>query len=87
MIFFSLSEIIDEAMAITVAESLVCDAIEARNSIRGKAKKIRMCMSKIKQLNELCHAKKWSKPLVIMKSSFKQLEDANAELDVNLWSM
>tara|TARA_R110002020_G_scaffold213630_2_gene420525 strand:- start:1373 stop:1636 length:264 start_codon:yes stop_codon:yes gene_type:complete len=87
MIFFSLHNITDATVAIEVAESLVCDAIEARNSVRGKAKKVRMCMSKIKQLNELCHAKQWSEPLDIMKVSFKQLEDANAELDVNLWSL
>ena len=87
MIFFNLHSITDETVAIEVANSLVKDAIEARNSVRGRSKKIRLCMSKIKQLNELCHAMQWSAPLEIMKSSFKQLEDASAELDVNLWSL
>ena len=85
MIFFDLHNISTDVQAVEVANYLVVEAIDVAKSQRSKRRRINVTLAKIEKLIALCQHMKWSEPIEILKSSFTRLEDAKAELDVNLW--
>jgi len=84
---FSLDELTSEKEAIAVAERLLDDAIDASEASRAKSQKIKRCKSKIMRVQKKCVVKNWKKPIEILKRGFDMLEEASAELSVNLWGI
>ena len=82
MYLFSIEDLQTEKDAVDVAERLMDEAIKASCSLRGKRQKIRVVSAKIEMVQ-----KKWGKPLKVLQSGFEMLEEAKAELSVNVWSI
>ena len=87
MTLFSLDELTSEKEAIAVAERLLDDAIDASEASRGKSQKIKRCKSKIMRVQKKCIVKNWKKPIETLRRGFDMLEEASAELNVNLWGI
>ena len=84
---FRIEDLVDEKSAMIIAEQLIDEAITASQSLRGKSQKIRICTAKIKKVQMKCASKGWTTPIDTLKSAFEMLEDARAELSVNLWGI
>ena len=87
MYLFSIEDLKTEKDAVDVAERLMDEAIKASCSLRGKRQKIRVVSAKIEMVQKKCVQKKWGKPLELLKSGFEMLEEAKAELSVNIWGI
>jgi len=87
MYLFSIEDLRTEKDAVDVAERLMDEAIKASCSLRGKRQKIRVVSAKVAMVQKKCVQKKWGKPLELLKSGFEMLEEAKAELSVNIWGI
>ena len=87
MYLFSIEDLQTEKDAVDVAERLMDEAIKASCSLRGKRQKIRVVSAKIEMVQKKCVQKKWGKHLKVLQSGFEMLEEAKAELSVNVWSI
>ena len=87
MIIFRLEDITSEQMALDLSERLIDEAIEAKTSMRNKARKVRNVSAKIERVQMKCASMKWQQPCKRLKVAFDMLEEAKAEASVNLWGI
>ena len=87
MTLFDIEDIKTEDQAIIVADSLSADAIKASCAQRNKSRKIRICSAKIDMLAKWCIKKEFQKPIKQLRKDFDTLEEAKAEISVNLWGI
>ena len=87
MIIFRLEDITSEQMALDLSERLIDEAIEAKTSMRNKARKVRNVSAKIERVQMKCASMKWQQPCKRLKEAFDMLEEAKAEASVNLWGI
>ena len=87
MIIFRLEDITSEQMALDLSERLIDEAIEAKTSMRNKARKVRNVSAKIERFQMKCASMKWQQPCKRLKEAFDMLEEAKAEASVNLWGI
>ena len=87
MIIFRLEDITSEQMALDLSERLIDEAIEAKTSMRNKARKVRNVSAKIERVQMKCASMKCQQPCKRLKEAFDMLEEAKAEASVNLWGI
>ncbi len=81
-----LEDIKTEQEASDAVEDCEIAAIEASESIRNKRNRIMRAERDIKCLMKLCMLRKWKAPMNALQSMLDKLNEAKAELQVNLWS-